>query len=939
MKRHWLKRTISRFIPVRKSPYYLLLIFIFIVLIFPPFLRMIDISAAATTALHCSGNQILDANGNQVILEGVNYPLYMIEDGGWWSANGETYLESRGKGYRSVPLEDNLDQMNLWGINCIRFHTSCKQWVNDPGSFITDFKDMISRCAGHGIYVVVEIFAYTRLSAALPYYPYDENAPKEFDRAAFVSMWAGIADTLKNYNNVIFELKNEPHGDNIAYTDGTAIFTNGSVTVTGSGTNWTTAMVGSQIKLNGDNKYYVVRTVDSANQITLLNAYTYPGGSGVYTLNYRAELSEYFTMAQLAINAIRTARATQPVIIQWNFGSYWDFSGNGSGLVMYQWMPPVYTLTDTSGNLIYSDHLYMADCLLSMNGLSRNTGGMYDKCLEYLTNTGLVSFSSSYPILAGEVGCATQPTETLNGSSLDFIRNCLRIFNSLGISYCAWDWAVLNQNGSVSGNTLLAGNSYPAEPSDLGKIFRSKAFNYTGWYDNHYTYRKSITLNGSIDGGLQDIPIKIFIGENSGSAGSDVHLGGHCKSDFSDLRFTLSDGVSVIPYWIESITGTTPNQVATVWVKTDQIPASPSTTVIYVYYGYLSAKGATDGYSTFRYFDDFERGNNGDALGGYWTNLSPQAVISTDHAYGSTRSMKLVGDATNPTSPYIALPWQPNLAVRMRYWKEDATGTNYIRWGNGYYYSNLYINSANDICYNDGSALDTGANVTVDAWNILGLRNINFTAHTFDILLADAVVKASAGMASGTAFTNRIGFQLNNNATDKDVYIDSFVVYDWTPNSPTLSEGDETGLLPSGITMDATSIAIDKNGDTSGFFNGMLTDMGSAATVTVRFQYGLTISYGNETATITEINPGYITVAVPSNLLMGQIYHFRLVATNSFGTFYASDQSFTMTNRVDNNIGLPPTWSIIMAILLIIILFSGIYFMVKAIKNKNNRLD
>jgi hypothetical protein len=938
MKKHLLKRTIPRFIPVRKSLYYLLLIFIFIVLIFP-LLPLIDISASVTTALHCSGNQILDANGNQVTLKGVNYPLYMIEDGGWWSANGETYLESQGKGYRSAALEDNLDQMNLWGINCIRFHTSCNQWVNDPGNFITNFKDMISRCASHGIYVVIEIFAYTRLSASLPYYPYDENAPKEFDRAAFVAMWAGIANTLKNYNNVIFEFKNEPHGDNIVYSAGTANFTYGNATVTGSGTAWTSEMVGSQIKLNADNKFYVVKTVDSANQITLLNAYTYTGGSGAYTLNYRAELSEYFTMAQFAINAIRTTRATQPLIIQWNFGSYWDFSGNGSGLVMYQWMPPVYNLTDTSGNLIYSDHLYMADCLLSMNGLSRNTGGLYDKCLEYLTNTGLVSFSSSYPILAGEIGCATQPTETLNGASLDFVRNCLRIFKSLGVSYCAWDWAVLNQIGSISGNTLLAGNSYPAEPSDLGKIFRSKAVNYTGWYDNNYPYRKSITLAGSIDGVLQDKPIKIFLGESSGSVGSDVQFGGHCKSDFSDLRFTLSDGVSVIPYWIESITGTSPNQVATVWVKTDQIPSSPSTSVIYVYYGYASAKAATDGYSTFRFFDDFERGNNGDALGGYWTNLTPQAVISTDHAYSGTRSMKLVGDATNPCIPYIALPWQANLAVRMRYWKEDATGTNYIRWGNGYYYVNPYFNSTDDIYYNDGSAHDTGASITADAWNIIGLRNINFTTHTFDILLADEVTKDSAGMASGTAFTNRLGFQLNNNASDKDIYIDSLMVYDWTPNYPTLLAGDEIGLLPSGMTMDAISIAIDENGNTSGFFNGQLTDIGYAATVTVKFQYGLSASYGNETAPVTKINPGYITMPVPSNLLRGRAYHFRLVATNSFGTSYGSDQSFTITNRVDNKTGLSPKLSLILAILLIIILFSGIYFMVKTVKNKKSRLD
>ena len=52
---------------------------------------------------------------------------------------------------------------------------------------------------------------------------------------------------------------------------------------------------------------------------------------------------------------------------------------------------------------------------------------------------------------------------------------------------------------------------------------------------------------------------------------------GHLTSTaFNDLRFTSSDGSSLCDYWIESFSGTTPNQVATVWIEVPSIAASPT---------------------------------------------------------------------------------------------------------------------------------------------------------------------------------------------------------------------------------------------------------------------------------------------------------------------------------------------------------------------------
>jgi len=83
---------------------------------------------------------------------------------------------------------------------------------------------------------------------------------------------------------------------------------------------------------------------------------------------------------------------------------------------------------------------------------------------------------------------------------------------------------------------------------------------------------------------------------------------GNCASDFDDLRFATSDGETLLDYWIESISGTTPNQTADVWVEWDTIGTSATT--FYLYYGKGSAEAYSDGEATFPLFDDFD----GDAV-------------------------------------------------------------------------------------------------------------------------------------------------------------------------------------------------------------------------------------------------------------------------------------------------------------------------------------
>jgi hypothetical protein len=78
----------------------------------------------------------------------------------------------------------------------------------------------------------------------------------------------------------------------------------------------------------------------------------------------------------------------------------------------------------------------------------------------------------------------------------------------------------------------------------------------------------------------------------------------------------------------------------------------------------------------------------------------------------------------------------------------------------------------------------------------------------------------------------------------------------------------------------------------SGTLNGMVDPHGLSTTV--YFQYGTTTSYGLTTSVQTKSGNTYHDLSVNiSGLDVNSTYHFRIVATNSAGTTYGSDRTFT----------------------------------------------
>jgi hypothetical protein len=179
------------------------------------------------------------------------------------------------------------------------------------------------------------------------------------------------------------------------------------------------------------------------------------------------------------------------------------------------------------------------------------------------------------------------PTSTQLTFSIAFLDNTAPEWKGLG---------QIKSSVKPGDSTLL----YSEGKDDWALKYAVLSTNETGswknltWLNTSWQYRKPITLTENSGSTLSNFQVKLSIN----------YAPSKMKPDFSDLRFTTSDQITPIPYWIESYT---PSIRATVWVKVPKIPASAATT-IYMYYGNPSAVDASNGTATLEFFDTFSGG-------------------------------------------------------------------------------------------------------------------------------------------------------------------------------------------------------------------------------------------------------------------------------------------------------------------------------------------
>ncbi|MEM3464794.1 MAG: DUF2341 domain-containing protein, partial [Candidatus Bathyarchaeia archaeon] len=170
-----------------------------------------------------------------------------------------------------------------------------------------------------------------------------------------------------------------------------------------------------------------------------------------------------------------------------------------------------------------------------------------------------------------------------------------------------------------------------------------------GWLSG-WQYRKSHVINAASGAGTNyQVRVKAHYGTGTDS-GEDVYLGGKCRSDFGDIRFTDDDGATLLDYWMEEKVD---GDYAIFWVEVaDDLSTNPAT--IYIYYGKSDASTTGNGDNTFLLFDHFE----GTSLNpSKWTSTGNVAVSNSEVTIWSTGSASKIRSYAN---------WLYNVALRMK---------------------------------------------------------------------------------------------------------------------------------------------------------------------------------------------------------------------------------------------------------------------------------
>ena len=125
-------------------------------------------------------------------------------------------------------------------------------------------------------------------------------------------------------------------------------------------------------------------------------------------------------------------------------------------------------------------------------------------------------------------------------------------------------------------------------------IFLTTQFMAAQWYDGNWLYRMPVAVPNTGLTELIDLQVQI----NLSTSNFDFTK---ALPDGKDIRITASDGITLIPFWIETFTTTS----ARIWVKVPSIPVTTGTT-IFLYYGNFEATSISNGVLTFNFFDDFK---------------------------------------------------------------------------------------------------------------------------------------------------------------------------------------------------------------------------------------------------------------------------------------------------------------------------------------------
>jgi hypothetical protein len=437
----------------------------------------------------------------------------------------------------------------------------------------------------------------------------------------------------------------------------------------------------------------------------------------------------------------------------------------------------------------------------------------------------------------------------------------------------------------------------------LAVISPSPAIASPDWWDLSWTCRKLITITELSGSNLTDYQVKVELSYESAM-----------QVDFRDVRFIDSNNATLLSHWCESYI---PSTSAIFRVKVPSIPASGMVTV-YVYYGNPTATSTSNGWNTFEFFDDFSNGL------GQWTidAENTDKVYISASAGNPSPSLRHDPDSSQTKNSYFdtrLITKDYRMLDGIIEYEVYLAGTQRIIHQLGWRVPSL--NFENGYCWRLQTASTDGGHLRFTgkaSWSPFGTAFNNVSANTWHSI--KEVVSGSTytgyvdggGAYSGTdsikltedyLVSHVHGVSLNASSY---VLVDNIRVRKYASLEPSCSIGAEQVLIPPTVTTnDASNIGIDATR-----LNGNLDDLGTATSVNVSFEWGVTPGgpYPNETIPETVNSTGAFSFDL-SSLNQSTTYHFRTKAVGD-GTSYGAEKSFTtltsptVTTSDANNIGI-----------------------------------
>lgn len=291
-----------------------------------------------------------------------------------------------------------------------------------------------------------------------------------------------------------------------------------------------------------------------------------------------------------------------------------------------------------------------------------------------------------------------------------------------------------------------------------------------------WRFRKSITLSRA-SGAVTNYQMRLLVGKSSGASGEDVDCNDLCRSDFSDLRFTTSDGQTLLDYYIQDTSGASSDSLADIWIEFNSIGTGATT--FYMYYGKSDATAVSSGVNTFVFFEDFNALNSADLNGqNSWTSHTNWDVAANVVYEGAKDVQCATGGTTVQANHSLSIPstWNCFMQARAR---TTSVATAYV-------FQIYLFEGANQVSAIGFSSSQHVALVSPPAWLNIGLAASNdtwykwmlaFDAKTTHKTWVNGTLYTPANVSNMTTISTTIDkIQLENYTNGGTQYVDQIIV-------------------------------------------------------------------------------------------------------------------------------------------------------------------